>query len=50
GVCQIGRGETVTEELGKGTSSGGGVLRVGEVVVDVGFSGRWEEEKPVLLD
>ena len=42
-------GETAAKKLGEGTASTA-VIRVREVVVEVGFPRGWKEKKPIFLD
>lgn len=50
GVGKIGGCEAIAKEFRKGAAADGGICRVGEIVVDVGFTRGWEEGKPILFD
>ena len=48
-IRQIGRGQAIPKEFGKGAASGS-AARIGKIVVDIGLATRREKEEPVLFD
>lgn len=50
GISQIGGCEAIAEKFCKGAAVYGSVCGMGEVVMDVGFTRRWEKGKPVLFN